>query len=310
MFEIAKETGVTRNPAQPDTPRVVQPIIPEGSQESQVQESEGNQEQQETESQEQPNETKPYNVDEINSILQEGGDLDSKRLTPEGQLIQKQFQKAFTPKLQEAAEIRKRIEELERGQGHSQSQPSNDVFATFQRDPIGVMRDLSTLIDQKEQGDPYDEKNAGELRNLRSFERQFNLQYMAMQEHGRQLNAANEMVWNGARTQIPDFDKKVEGLTEFAISKGYSEEDVSNMTDPSIIGPSLALKNILMFNSMYESENKVAGIKKKQITPKELNRGGTGSISDTGSEGDADHPPQDMSKWQGWAKKYHPELLR
>jgi hypothetical protein len=56
-----------------------------------------------------------YTPEEIEKEISEHGDLvklDSSRLSPEGKLIQASMQRGFTPRLQEAAELRKRFDQL------------------------------------------------------------------------------------------------------------------------------------------------------------------------------------------------------
>src|SRR5512139_3733546 len=54
----------------------------------------------------------PYTHEELLALLKGDGVIDRKRLTPEGQVLQKTFEKGLTPKFQEAAELRKQGEAL------------------------------------------------------------------------------------------------------------------------------------------------------------------------------------------------------
>ncbi len=56
----------------------------------------------------------PYTQEELLALLKGDGVIDRKRLTPEGQVLQKTFEKGLTPKFQEAAELRKQGEALMR----------------------------------------------------------------------------------------------------------------------------------------------------------------------------------------------------
>ena len=76
---------------------------------------------------------------------------------------------------------------------------------------------------------------------------------------------------------IPEFEKKVDRLNDFASSLGFSMQELAILTDPVRMGP-MASKLTLAINKLYDMANKDEVLKNKVIKPQptKVETAGTG----------------------------------
>ena len=220
-----------------------------------------------------------YTPEEIEEVLSSDGKLDRNRLSPEGRLLQKSFEKGLYPKLQERTELRRRVEELEK-RTTPQTQPAT-IEEAYQRDPQGTLRYIdSEIMKHKARLDEDPLGSIKEIENLRTVK-----DYLRDQEilSTRQQLKAKDVADSVERTiykEIPDFDEKRDKLTEFAKSRlGFTDEEIIHQSDVTKVGQS-ASKFVSMINRMYDMENAAKTVQKKEVK--------TVPKTETAGRGDAD----------------------
>lgn len=225
-----------------------------------------------------------YSPEEIESLLTQDVEVDTTRLSPEGRLLMKSFQKGFTPKLMERTELKREIENL-RKEVASSKQPAT-VEEMFDRDPEGTLRYIDQEMSKhRTRLDGVDALDAVKhIEELRSVKDNLLLRGINQSRKMGELNRISAEAQGEVLRAIPDFDKKEPILTDFAIKElGYSIEDIRFLTDPTNTGK-YASKFIMQINKTYEIANaqKTAALKQVKIPPKQ-EAAGTGGGDDQGA---------------------------
>jgi len=219
----------------------------------------------------------PYTPEEIENLLrEEDANVDFRRLSPEGQAIFKSVDRGLKPKLQERAELKRRLEEVERSVGGRQPQ-QRTIEDDFKENPQGVLSGIRQMIAEKEQTDPFGTE-ISHLRNAYNYytERLLTEQYTATKQ-AQERSAAYEMV----AEHISDFSpKQREEMSTFAVEKlGMTNDFLLRVTDPDLVGKeSAALAVIAIANAhkLYKSSQGNVIAKKEVKTPTKVESAGNG----------------------------------
>lgn len=218
----------------------------------------------------------PYTPEELKSIPIER--LDPQRVPEQakpyyeaGLREKKGLQAEFTRKSQELSSLK------------SGKQPRN-LEEAFDQDPNGVLTRIGMEIDQREIqlagidpiSDPDDAKQLRiEIARLRSLDRNLNQRGMAIQNMIQEGNAIVADTLTEVRASIKDYDSKRPAFEKFAIEDlGYTEQEIGVLTDPRIVGKSMAIKNFFIVNSLFEKveAGKKAEAKLKNLKPNQLEK--------------------------------------
>jgi len=150
-----------------------------------------------------------------------------------------------------------------------------DIYEAFSQDPQGVLTHIDAQISKLTKDGMMEE--ALELRDLKTnliFRRQMEIENMA-----RSTQRTGEAV-SAVRREIPDFDARAPILTEFAVKElGLTEEEVSRLTDPAIMGDTAA-KVTIAINRLYNRVNAGKRAEQKQVKPQPplLNKPGSSGL--------------------------------
>lgn len=222
-----------------------------------------------------------YSPDELEDLISRDEDVDTTRLSPEGRLLMKSFQKGFTPKLQERSELKRELEILRKEVG-SLKQPAS-IEEVFDKDPDGTLRYIDSQIAQArtklDTGDAFEAlKQIEELRSVRDG---LLTRSMSQQKKASQTSALAAQAQAEVLRAVPDFQKKEGALTEFAIKElGYSFDDIRFLTDVSNTGK-YASQFVIQVNKMYEMAKAKSTVETKVVkTPMRQEGAGTGGGDD------------------------------
>jgi Txe/YoeB family toxin of Txe-Axe toxin-antitoxin module len=222
---------------------------------------------------EQPNFYKPEEIEQLLSADQE---VDTARLSPEGRLLMKSFQKGFTPKLQERSELKRELENLRKEIG-SLRQPAS-IEEVFDKDPEGTLKYIESQIAEVRKGidtDPFE--SIKKIEELRAVKDNLVLRSITGQRKVAELNRLEAEVKNEVLSAIPDFDKKESKLTQYALEElGYTLDEIRFLTSPANTGR-YATKFIVQVNKMYEMNKAKSTVEEKRVkTPPKQESAGTG----------------------------------
>jgi len=242
-----------------------------------------------------------YTPEELESLLQGGAEVDTSRLSVEGKVLMKSFQRGLDKKFQQVAEMRKSIE--------AQSKPKDareQLFDRYVQDPGGVTGEINTEVERLEAVDPTDAGYAESrqmIARLRSMKDDFSIRRQTLIESTQQSGNIVSITQAEIAKAIPDFETKAPKLTEFAIGLGFSIGEVRALTDPLVVGP-MAIKLTRAINTMYDKLNapKSAEDKVKKDAPPPLQRGGGGRSIEKKTEDDPGTLP--MSEYLVRRKKF------
>lgn len=131
----------------------------------------------------------------------------------------------------------------------------------FIRDPAGTLTSINAEIKRLAEEDPYG--NAAQIETLRDLktdlrERGQSHQQAQAQEFVKELN-----------TIIPDFMSKQRALTKFAVEElGYDMDELSESTNPQVVGKRSALATIRVIAKQYEKATAAKTVKQKEVATK------------------------------------------
>lgn len=207
-----------------------------------------------------------YTLEEVTELIRNDGDIDTSRLSPEGQAVMKAMQRGFTPKLEEAAAIRKELEEVKQAiESAKPKEQPKDIYEAYDQDPKGVLEYVDGEIGRLIQEGAAD--NAIQIEQLRNLKDQFRdreLQKLRSQStQASQVHQAMQEI----RKQVPDIAQKEQALAKFAIEvMGYTPEELAQVTNPAI-GMS-AVQAIARINRTYDRFNAGRTVQTKKEKPK------------------------------------------
>jgi len=238
-----------------------------------------------------------YTQEELEQLLETGGKIDVDRLSPEGKLLQKSFQRGYTRKFEDLAEKSRQLE----AEKTKVSDPKEQVYQQFKENPHGVVSRINTEIEKLADVSPTSEHFAESQKmiiRLQTMKEDMSMRRQSEIENDRNLETLVTVSEMELKRDIPDFAKKVDKLTDFALSPdvGLSIEEVRFLTDPYKLGR-LATKLTKIINRFYDNTQaaKTAEGKIVKRTPQPLARGGS-------STGESATPTQDPNKMT--AKQY------
>jgi hypothetical protein len=222
---------------------------PEPEQEQRTSDGNGTHEETNESPQEQP---QPYTSEEIETILStEGASLDNKRLTPEGRLLMKSFQRSFDGKFKKISELTKELTtfKAEKDQQRSAAPPAT-LEEAYDRDPRGVINYLNSQIDHLMSEDPFAPQNVKEAEKLRRIKDELrDRSFSQAQDTGRQKETALK-IWNRMLEVSPKTEHAE--IERYAVNVlGYDPEELGNDTNPMTAGEG-ALKTLRLIKASYD----------------------------------------------------------
>lgn len=196
-----------------------------------------------------------YTPEEIEDILAENGSLDANKLTPEGKLLQKSFDRGFTKKFEEISTLAKTLKEAVK--------PKDAVEGWVDRyidDPKGVTAYVHNQIRSLEdQADPLEPN------------------YKAIRSQIAALQADLDDVRERAKerdTMSTKLDAIPAEVKAFGKAQGFAEKD---LLDPKILKAITALHK-----AEIATQTLRGSVKKKE--PSEVTRPGSGTQPSKGKE--------------------------
>ena len=203
----------------------------------------------------------PYTEAEIQEILKSDGEIDTSRLSPAEQATMKAMQRGFTPKLQEAAELRREVEQLrEMVKGQVPEEQPSDIYQAYDQDPEGVLKYVDSKINELAV-----EGNIPEVRQLEALKYEFNRREIDKLKAQRSTQGKEAMLMSAILEAVPDLATKQGNLREYAINElGYTVEELAAETDPSVAGER-AVRNIIRINHAYDKHQALTSVKKKRV---------------------------------------------
>lgn len=212
---------------------------------------------------EEPQVKEPYSAEQIQEILTSDGELDTTRLSAEGQATMKAMQRAFTPKLQEAAELRKEMQTLREQveQAKPKAEP-NDIYEAYDANPEVILKAVDDQI--MELAD--DPKNLREIKQLEALKFEFQRRDMARYQTEQTSKVKASEYVNKLIGSIPNFAEKQGELRKFALETlGYTESELAAETDISRAGEQ-AVRTVMRINAAYDKLNaRKTVVKKKAV---------------------------------------------
>jgi hypothetical protein len=223
-----------------------------------------------------------YTPEEVAGLLQTGGNVDTSRLSVEGQLLMKSFQRGYDEKFKALSEERKRFSEA--SQKHET--PRTKLFNRFVSDPVTVTAEINSEIEKLEGVEPGDP----EFPNARKLVAQLHAMKDEFRENRTNITEGHklkEQIYMRADSDvhkaIPDWESKEPKLTEFALSLGLELDDIKIMSDPTIMGPR-SVRFIKTINQVYDKMMAGATAEAKIVkkSPAPLGRAGSPSSEEQG----------------------------
>ena len=203
-----------------------------------------------------------YTPEEIQEILSSDGEVDIDRLSPAEQATMKAMQRAFTPKLQEAAELRKEMADIRRQMEEAKpKQQPQDIFEAYDQDPDGVLEYVNGEISKLSENP---QENLLAIEQLRDLKLAFNRRdIQRFQDASKSKNQARQHVQK-MMEHIPDLPSKQASLREFALNElGYTPEELAYETDPTKVGEN-AVRAVMRINAAYDKFNARKTVKEKK----------------------------------------------
>ena len=244
----------------------------------------------------QPEGKVPYTPEELSELLKTEGTIDTDRLSNEGKLLMKSFQKGLDHKFKGVAEKEKQIERdrLEQsridGQRRADEQrqrelannPKEQYFDKYMRNPPVIINEINAEIQKLERVSPRDEDAYLQAReaiaSLTAVKDEFAIRREGYTNQRNYVDSLKSKALESARGAISNFDTKSGDLMKFATEEmGMPEQMVYHFTDPAIQGLEGATEALKFINKMYDKMNagKTAEGKLKKTSPKPLVKPGS-----------------------------------
>lgn len=246
----------------------------------------------------------PYTPEEIAEILKnDESKLDFDRLSPEGKLIFREHQRGITPKLQEAAEIRKKMPELEQRlqmyeqqmaqirqaqQPQAKPEPLEMEYQRFRKNPMAYSQEATAetaKLARITADDPRYEQAQDAIQRINAavagFQNRRIMEFESAQTNfarAIQQQAFLSSVQSETVKAVPEYNPDLRAkLTEYATQKmGYTEAELVRMTDPMQVGMT-AVKNLKVVYDAWKRENAAASVGNKEVRmPTKVEPAGSG----------------------------------
>jgi len=208
----------------------------------------------------------PYTEAEIQEILSSDGEVDTTRLSLAEQATMKAMQRGFTPKLQEAAELRREVEELRKTiEAAKPKEQPEDIFQAYDQDPDSVIQYVDNQIN--ELVTTGDAGSMAQIRQLESLKFEFNRRDVQKMREQTSTNTQQNDIMNEILSAVPDLASKQSSLKEFALNElGYTEEELAYETNPATAGKN-AVRAISRINTAFDKAQA-----KKSVTTKRVKK--------------------------------------
>lgn len=217
----------------------------------------------------------PYTPEELNVIMASDGEIDTNRLTTEGQAIMKQLQRVYTKKFQALGDERRTVQ-----QQKTQSQ-FDRIYQEFKRNPSKIVSEINAEI-SKLRGNPYDEESIKKIDNLANAKESLILRKIQEDDAVNQTKDLINSAQNEVLSAIPNFKEKQPKLQQFGLDLGLTEEELGYITNAAYTGK-LAVKLTKALNKAYDLLNagKSAKLKQVKTPPAPLVRPGVGGSGES-----------------------------
>lgn len=216
-----------------------------------------------------------YSTEELTQIIREDGEVDTKRLSPEGIAIMKAMQRGFTPKLEEAASIRRELEDFKRQYEESKPKPQpSTIEEAYDQNPKEVIGYIDGEIQRLIQEDA--SANLAQIEQLRTVKQDLSFREVNSLRSQAQTQQQTQAVMQKMMQAVPDLQTKQADLAKFAKDMlGYTDEELRQATSPAVAGEA-AIRNVMRINSAYEKINagKTVQTKQKQKKPTKVEQPG------------------------------------
>lgn len=229
-----------------------------------------------------------YTPEEVAELLKTGSNVDTSRLSVEGQLLMKSFQRGYDDKFKALAEEKKRFEPAPQSET-----PRTKLFRRYTENPMGVTAEINAEIEKLEGVEPGDQdyQNARRLiAQLHAMKDEFRENRINISEGQKMKDSIYVKADAAVRAAIPNWETKEPKLTEFALSLGLELDDIKVMTDPTIMGPR-SVRFIKTINAVYDKMMAGMTAEKKvdKKAPAQMGRPGSASTTtEAGGEKDLD----------------------
>lgn len=180
--------------------------------------------------------------------------------------------------LQDERKKRQKLEEQlaeisENVQSLKSEKPPKDIYEAYDRDSKGVVRDLNAEIKKLSTEDAY--ANAAQIEQLRDLKDDLRRrEFTNIQTQLNQQTTASKVLSTITR-EVPDFAKKVDDLTKFAIDElGYTQQELTERTDFAL--GDVAAREVIRINKLYEkmtAKPQKKEVKKKPTTVEDAGKG-------------------------------------
>jgi hypothetical protein len=180
-----------------------------------------------------------YTDEEAAKIIEEGGVLDSNRLSPTQKLVQKSFERGTTRAFQEAAELKNQYEQAMRQlkeREQEQSDPKEKLYRQYKSDPVKFVQEINQAIENLEMVDPAadDYRSARQqIAKLSGLKNEFDARQYQETSYQNSLYAVVNQANQEIVDAIPNFSQVKENLRNFSFNQlGLTQYDVEMFTDP------------------------------------------------------------------------------
>lgn len=216
-----------------------------------------------------------YTQEELELLLKaDATTIDTSRLTNEGKLLMKSFQRGLDGKFKEAAEEKKRVQ----AEAEAQQSPKLKLFKRYLADTIGVTKEINEEIQILEEVLPTDEKYKEArvtIAKLTSLKDEFRDVRGKAAEQTQSLGTIRAQAAAEVMEAIPDYEAKEPKLTEWAMSElNFTMPEIQYLSDPTKVGQAMAVKFIKAVSKVYDKLNAGKKAEEKKKAPEPLNRAG------------------------------------
>ena len=222
---------------------------------------------------------KLYTPQELKELLADGdfSRVDTSRLSEEGKLVMKSMQSGLTPKLQEAAELRKELQALKESVEKVLPKPKpKDIYEAYDQDPTGTDNFINAKIEEAIQAqDPVELERMKEYRErLRIYKQE---KAMQAKQNAPPSDLEIQKVAAKLVQAVPNIAEIQTNLRDYALQvMGYEADELAELTD--LKRGTAAIREIQRIKNAWDKHTAArraqAKAKKKRPAPVEKPGGG------------------------------------
>jgi hypothetical protein len=227
---------------------------------------------------------KTYSPEELEDLLNTDKTVDTSRLSPEGRLLMKSFQRGYDKKFQTLAEKNKEVSSQLEQIRDPQMRAKAELFYEYLQNPRSALGKINQELERFEMVHPTDGKFSEArlaIRKLENLKEEFLYNRQQMVEGESQKQSVVSRTTAMLLDEIPDYSNKADKLTKFATDElGMTLEDIRHLTDPTVSGDR-AVRVTVAVNKLYEKFNAGKNAEKKvdKKAPAPLGRAGAANES-------------------------------